>query len=476
MHSTNKYPSYESGYTTARGIVTYAIDMRGLVVVARIINHCGTIIIDVRDHGAVGDGLADCTTAIQSALRMASHLADAIVHVPSGGIYNTLPVLLPSTVTLLVDGTLRGMVGEDALRAWPLIPPLVTYGRDRDGAKPMRYRALISTNRSAHTSIVGRGTIDGQGPWWWDRRDRLRFGRPHLIEIFNSSQVLLSSVRLVNSAFWTVHPVFSSEVTIRDVTIRAPLYSPNTDGIDPDSSQHVLIEQCDISVGDDHVAIKSGMNDIARSDQKYATRNITVRHNILRTGMGIAVGSETAGGIHDVNIYDNTILGFGWSVGLHLKSAPQRGGVVSRVSFRHNTVRNTTALMRLDIFGRAMPPKGRASTRIRDVEWVGNVFLSDVSRKVRSKFICPGSCFDIRVINNSVGSRGATWQCSDIQTFTVSGNMPRGLSECMRRQRRGTKMVAGQAQRRGGAGEVDRHKSRRWRKFDWRTKSVRWSS
>jgi len=376
------------------------------------------------------------------------------------------------------QGTLLGAVGDSALKTWPVLAPLPTYGRDRDGAKRSRYRALIFANRSRHIAIRGRGSIDGQGAWWWDRRPRLRVGRPHLIEFFNCSHVEVSGgLTLRNSAFWTVHPVYSTHVHIHGIAIRAPLYAPNTDGIDPDSSRHVLIERCDIAVGDDHIAIKAGMNEVAReSFPRFVTENVTVRFNTLRGGMGIAVGSETAGGIRDVFVHQNELLCEGWSVALHLKSAPQRGGVVERVHFHGNAARNCTALMRLDIFGRARAPRGYPPTAIRSVSWVSNEHR-DVevrSRRLRSKFICPGVCDGMRVVNNSLAPT-ATWQCQEVRSLIAHGNQPAGLAEACRRHkaksRRKSKSKGGAAQRgRSTNGPT------RWRKFDWRTQSVSWTT
>ena len=48
----------------------------------------------------------------------------------------------------------------------------------------------------------------------------------------------------------------------------------------------------------------------------------------------------------------------GWSVALHVKSAAQRGRYIEDVSFRYNSVHNTTAFMRLDAFGKSVAPKG----------------------------------------------------------------------------------------------------------------------
>ena len=49
-----------------------------------------------------------------------------------------------------------------------------------------------------------------------------------------SSDIVISNITLRDSPFWTLHPYDCKNVTIKNVTILAPLYeAPNTDGIDP---------------------------------------------------------------------------------------------------------------------------------------------------------------------------------------------------------------------------------------------------
>jgi len=74
--------------------------------------------------------------------------------------------------------------------------------------------------------------------------------------------------------------------------------------------------------------------------------------------MGISLGSECSGGIRDVNIEDN-LVGVckpghcedgccGWSPALHLKTADTRGGHMTNIVFRNNTVYNTTFAILLE--------------------------------------------------------------------------------------------------------------------------------
>ena len=217
----------------------------------------------VTRFGAVGDGKTDCTEAIAAAITAASrhersfrHAQRPIVRFPSGGVFLTRPFNLSSHLIVEIDGTILAAIGEEMERRWPRIPPLPTYGRDRDGAKKQRHQALLMGTAAEDIVIRGGGTIDGQGAWWWERRHHLRAGRPHLIELYNCTRVEVAGITLRDSPFWTVHPVYSEQIHLHHLTIRAPLYSPNTDGLDPDSSRHVMIEHNDISCGDDHIAIK----------------------------------------------------------------------------------------------------------------------------------------------------------------------------------------------------------------------------
>ena len=65
----------------------------------------------------------------------------------------------------------------------------------------------------------------------------------------------------------------------------------------------MLIERCTISCGDDHIAIKSGLDGPGFAVNK-PSRNITVRGNLHLAGRGISIGSEVSGGIEMVRIED----------------------------------------------------------------------------------------------------------------------------------------------------------------------------
>ena len=82
---------------------------------------------------------------------------------------------------------------------------------------------------------------------------------------------------------WQVHPVLSENVIVRGVNIIG--HGPNTDGVNPESCRHVLIEDCYFDNGDDCIAIKSGRNEDGRRIGA-PSENIVIRRNTMRDGHG----------------------------------------------------------------------------------------------------------------------------------------------------------------------------------------------
>ena len=330
-----------------------------------------SVFINVLDFGARGDGRDDTESARQ-AIRHASTFARAkttIIHFPQDRVFSTGPLNLTSGITLHVDGTLRALYWNET--DWPRIAPLVNYGTSEDSGFYLQYQSFLYANNASNIRITGKGTIDGKGQAWWDafrNHEYLTAGRPNLIQFVHCNNIEIAGVTLKDSPFWCVHPVLCTDVHIHHTKIRSHMYAENSDGIDPDSSKNVLIEDNDVSCGDDHIAIKAGLcgkgkaldcdKNYEFSDGTYETVNITIRRNIFRTGMGIALGSECSGGIRDVLIEDNLVgvcepghceVGCcGWSPGLHLKTTDTRGGHMENIMFRNNTVYNTTSVIFLE--------------------------------------------------------------------------------------------------------------------------------
>lgn len=289
-----------------------------------------SVLFDVRDFGATGDGITDDTSAIQAALYACP--PDGTVYVGKGT-YLCAPLFLKSNVRLHLDEE-AVILGAVSRGDYPILPGM-TYSTDEsdeynlgtwEGNPLDCYASLITGINVENISVYGRGTIDGNADRsdWWER-PKVRRGawRPRLVYLCNCKNVTLSGVRALNSPCWSIHPYYSDHINIIDVKIWNPDNSPNTDGIDPESCTHVNIIGTDISVGDDCIAIKSGKYYMARKHYKQ-TSDVTVRNCRLNHGHGsVTIGSECACGVNGIRVtqcfFDST------DRGLRIKSRRGRG-------------------------------------------------------------------------------------------------------------------------------------------------------
>ncbi|KAM5549961.1 putative polygalacturonase [Rosa sericea] len=289
--------------------------------------------ISIADFGGVGDGVTVNTKAFRAAIYRIQHLhrrGGTLLYIPPG-VYLTESFNLTSHMTLYLA---RGAVikATQDTKNWRLIAPLPSYGRGRERPGG-RYVSFIHGDGVHDVVITGEnGTIDGQGDVWWNmwRQRTLQFTRPNLIEFINSKNIIISNVIFQNSPFWNIHPVYSSNIVVRYVTILAPADSPNTDGIDPDSSSNVCIEDSYISTGDDLVAVKSGWDEYGIA-YGHPSSDITIRR--IRGSSpfsGVAIGSETSGGVE--NVFAEHINLHNVGVGIHIKTNIGRGGFIRNIT------------------------------------------------------------------------------------------------------------------------------------------------
>ncbi|CAK9141938.1 unnamed protein product [Ilex paraguariensis] len=302
---------------------------------------CRTHGASLTDFGGVGDGTTLNTKAFKAAIDHLSQFASdggSQLYVPPGKwLTGSFNLISHFTLFLHKDAVLLASQEESD---FPVIEPLPSYGRGRD-APDGRYISLIFGTNLTDVIITGdNGTIDGQGAIWWDKfhNGELNHTRPYLIEIMYSDSIQISSLTLVNSPSWHVHPVYCSNIIVQGITIIAPVAVPNTDGINPDSCRNTLIEDCYIVSGDDCIAVKSGWDQygiaFGMPTKQLVIRRLTC---ISPKSAVIALGSEMSGGIEDVRAED--ILAINSESGIRIKTAVGRGGYVKDIYVRGMTMK-----------------------------------------------------------------------------------------------------------------------------------------
>jgi polygalacturonase len=266
-------------------------------------------VYNITKFGAVGDGIVTNTKPIQAAINAANAAGGGMVEVPAGT-FLCGPIQMASQINLHLDsGALLRML------------PLDKYpGGTRDP------KSFISGEKLHDVAISGTGAIDGQGaPWWPFAKTTLGALRPRMIALESCERILIEDVTLSNS------PVFHialgggcSDITVRRVTIRAPASedpvcpSHNTDACDV-TGKHVLIEDCNVSVGDDNFTCSGGTSDVLITNCTYGF------------GHGVSIGSRTAGGVSDITVINCTFNHT--DAGIRIKSDRDRGGFIHDLSY-----------------------------------------------------------------------------------------------------------------------------------------------
>lgn len=281
--------------------------------------------MDILDFASYSNGGSDWTLAFEKAICELEKAGGGVLRVPAGE-YPTGSVELKSNMTLEVEegATLRFLSGFEYY-------PLTEL--EFEGIPGPAYRPCVFARGAENVKLTGRGTLDGQGSFWWKHHleKTLPHPRPYLICFTDCRNVTVEQLTLTNSPCWTVHPLKCSDTVIRDLLIRNPAVSPNTDGIDPDSCTGVLIENCVIDVGDDCIAIKAGTED---TPVKVPCRDIVIRGCEFRHGHGgVVMGSEMSGGVRDVFV-ENCRFSY-TDRGVRLKTRRGRGGTVENIRLSH---------------------------------------------------------------------------------------------------------------------------------------------
>jgi len=310
---------------------------------------------DIRDYGAVGDNTTDCTAAIRSAIQACNAAGGGRVLV-AGGTFRTGKIHLLSNVNLHVESgaTLRFRTDTGSY-----MPTVFTRWQ---GIECYNWSPFIYAFEKTNIALTGTGTIDGNaqnGPWFgfdsqrfgdWDALQQMavdgvpinqrQFGdghflKPNMIQLYRCSNILIADLNIRNSAMWAVHPVLSTNVTVRNINVFTR--GAMVDGCDPESCNDVYIHGCTFDTGDDGIAIKSG-RDIDGRRVGVPSQNIVIENcTFLGRWGAVTVGSEMSGGVRNVYAQDCTIRpgsSYNNFHAVYMKTNQRRGGTVENINVR----------------------------------------------------------------------------------------------------------------------------------------------
>jgi polygalacturonase len=345
----------------------------------------------ISDFGAIADGTTVNTKAIQAAIEKCAAAGGGVLVVPQGTFLSGA-VFLKQGVNLRIekDGVLKGTTNIDD---YPMIPTRW------EGVEQPWTSALVNAEGVNGLEISGEGTIDGSGEEWLKnspgRRGEPRpantppaprRGRPRLIGIQNAKHVRVAGLNLTNQAVWCLFFLYSEDVVAENLKITAEHNIPSSDGIDIDSCKRVRVNNVYIDVNDDCISIKSGKDADGLRVNRPA-EDIVIENSHFAYGHGgVAMGSETSGGIRNVEVRNCVSDSGNWAP-IRFKTQPSRGGVVENITYRDMKLHETRQAFEFNLEWRMVPP---IAPPAKVLPVVRNVRIVNVSGDVQTVGIIHG--------------------------------------------------------------------------------------
>ena len=312
---------------------------------------------NVMSFGAIGNGIASDTQAIQAAIDACRQNGGGRVVFPAGHTFRSGALILCSNLELhLSMGAM--LKGSDDLADYqlfdtgsdvPLQRDVPSYVNCEYTGAPTHY--FLYAKDCENIAITGHGTIDGNEEIFYGEVTKwhiegLFYPRAPLLFLENVEHLTIRDVTLQRSAFWTVHLVGCRDVLISGIRILNNLRMANCDGIDPDHCQNVRIDGCHIECADDCIVLKN----TAAAMQYGPCESIVVTNcTLTSTSAAIKFGSESEDVFRNILITNCVISRSNRGISLQLRDQ----GHIENVLFQNLSI--STRLFRQCFWGQAEP-------------------------------------------------------------------------------------------------------------------------
>ena len=195
--------------------------------------------------------------AIQAAIDRAFERGGGRVVVPEGR-YDVGSIQLKSHVELHLE---KGAVllGSDRSEDYYSFPVEICRIRPERSSK-----VLLYAFDAEDIAVTGEGTVDGQGPAFFDRAAEQNgfypkppVERPRMVQFVRCDRIRLEGVTFKDSPCWTMLLRFCSDIEVSGIRIEADQKMINNDGIDFDGCRHVRVRDSYFKTCDDCIVLRA---------------------------------------------------------------------------------------------------------------------------------------------------------------------------------------------------------------------------
>lgn len=269
------------------------------------------MIYDIRNYGAVGDGVTLNTKALQSAINACTENGGGRVLVENG-VYMFGSIQLFSNVELHIAAGAT-LLGSPRCEDYPEKTDI----KHVDSARMPRWQnaSYIFCEESENVSITGMGKIDcngtnfvepGKGVCDWSYKRIDAPTPPRVVFFTGCKNVSIQGITMVNQpAGWSYWIHDCDLVTVDGIKIFAEVEYPNNDGVHINSSRNVTVSNCNIVCGDDCIVVRA--NNATLPENKVCERVTVTNCNLTSYASGIRIGWKNDGVIRNCT-FSNVVM------------------------------------------------------------------------------------------------------------------------------------------------------------------------